>query len=63
MSEIYFPQFTDFYFNADRGLKRRIDQDVFRTNYGACDMDVLEELYRRVYYEKLHGRENIQISG
>lgn len=61
MSEIYFPQFTDFYFNADRGLKRRIDQDVFRTNYGACDMDVLEELYRRVYYEKLHGRENIRI--
>ncbi|WP_375412443.1 SidA/IucD/PvdA family monooxygenase [uncultured Bradyrhizobium sp.] len=61
MSEIYFPQFTDFYFNADRGLRRRIDRDIYRTNYGACDMDVLEELYRRVYYEKLHGRENIRI--
>lgn len=61
MSEIYFPQFTDFYFNADRNLRRRIDRDVYRTNYGACDMDVLEELYRRIYYAKLHGRKNIWI--
>lgn len=61
MSEIFFPQFTDFYFNADNSLRRRIDRDVYRTNYGACDMDVLEELYRRIYYGKLHGKRNIRI--
>ncbi|HEY6924259.1 MAG TPA: SidA/IucD/PvdA family monooxygenase [Steroidobacteraceae bacterium] len=61
MSEIYFPQFTDFYFNADSSLRRRIDRDVYRTNYGTCDMDVLEELYRRIYYGKLQGKHNIHI--
>lgn len=61
MSEIYFPEFTEFYFNANKDLKRRIDRDVHRTNYGSCDMDVLEELYRRIYYGKLHNKDNIHI--
>ncbi len=61
MSEIFFPQFIDFYFNAENKLRRRIDRDVYRTNYGSCDMDVLEELYRRIYYDKLHGKNNIRI--
>ncbi|BCH57075.1 SidA/IucD/PvdA family monooxygenase [Agrobacterium vitis] len=61
MSEIYFPEFTDLYFNAGRDLKKRIDVDVHRTNYGSCDMDVLEELYRRIYYGRLHKKNNIQI--
>ena len=56
MSEIYFPKFTDLFYQADKTLKARINKDVYRTNYGACDMDVLEELYRQIYYDRLHGR-------
>jgi L-ornithine N5-oxygenase len=61
MSEIYFPQFTDLYYNADKELKRRIDRDVVRTNYGACDMDVLEELYRQIYYDRLRGQDLVRV--
>ena len=61
MSEIYFPEFTDLYYAADQPLKTKIDRDVIRTNYGACDMDVLEELYRQIYYDKLHKKNQIHI--
>jgi len=63
MSEIFFPEFTDMYYEADASLKRRIDRDVSRTNYGACDMDVLEELYRQIYYDRMHGRNRVHIHG
>jgi len=59
MSEIYFPEFTDLFYNAHAELKQRINRDVVRTNYGACDMDVLEELYRQIYYDKMHGTNKI----
>lgn len=61
MSEIFFPEFTDLYYNADKTLKSLIDRDVFRTNYGACDMDILEELYRQVYYDKMHHQNRIEL--
>jgi L-ornithine N5-oxygenase len=61
MSEIFFPEFTDMYFNANAKTKQRIDKDVYRTNYGACDMDVLEELYRQIYYDRMHGCNKINI--
>lgn len=61
VSEIYFPEFTDLYFNASRDVKARIDRDVYRTNYGAADMDVLQELYRQIYYDRMHGKEQISL--
>lgn len=61
MSEIYFPEFTDLFYEADPTLKKRINRDVVRTNYGACDMDVLEELYRQIYYDKMHGTNKIRL--
>ena len=61
MSEVYFPEFTDLFFNADLKLKERINRDVLRTNYGACDMDVLEELYRQIYYDKMRGANKIHL--
>lgn len=61
MSEAFFPEFTDLYFRSTTEIRRRIDQDVARTNYGASDLDVLEELYRQMYYDKLHGREQIHL--
>jgi len=62
MSEIFFPSFTEMYYDADKDLKKRIDRDVHRTNYGACDMDVLEELYRQLYYDRMHGTNDVVIN-
>jgi L-ornithine N5-oxygenase len=59
MNEVFFPRFTDTYFNATAELRQRIDNDVRRTNYGSCDMDILEELYRQIYYDRLHGHQQI----
>ncbi|MEP2781120.1 MAG: SidA/IucD/PvdA family monooxygenase [Pseudoruegeria sp.] len=61
MSEIYFPEFTDLYYQAGPDLKQRIDSDVYRTNYGSCDMDVLQELYRQQYYDQLNNRNKVHI--
>lgn len=61
MSEIYFPEFTDLYYKADSDLKKRIDKDVYRTNYGAADMDVIEEVYRQIYHDQLHGCNRIKM--
>ncbi|KUL21333.1 hypothetical protein ADL12_45235 [Streptomyces regalis] len=61
MSEAYFPEFTDMYYESPVELRRRIDRDISRTNYGACDMDVLEEIYRQMYYDRLHGRNQIHL--
>ncbi len=59
MSEIYFPEFTEFYFSASPEIKKRIDKDVYRTNYGAADMDVIAEVYRQIYHDDLHGTNKI----
>ncbi|WP_426624815.1 SidA/IucD/PvdA family monooxygenase [Leifsonia sp. McL0607] len=61
MSEAYFPEFTDLYYRSSPEVRERIDRDIVRTNYGSCDMDVLEELYRQMYYDKLHGKEQIRL--
>lgn len=61
MSEAFFPEFTEMYYRSSDEVRRRIDVDIARTNYGAADMDVLEELYRQMYYDKLHGKEQIRL--
>ncbi|NML31759.1 lysine N(6)-hydroxylase/L-ornithine N(5)-oxygenase family protein [Paraburkholderia antibiotica] len=61
MSEIYFPEFTDAYYKASPALKKRFDRDVYRTNYGAADMDVIEEIYKQIYHDSLSGRNQLTL--
>lgn len=61
VSEIYFPGFTDLYYNADDELKRRIDKDVYGTNYGTADEDVITEIYQQIYYDTMAGRNKITL--
>jgi len=61
VSEIYFPEFTDLYFNADDDLKRRIDRDVYGTNYGTADEDVITEIYQQIYYDTLANRNKLTL--
>ncbi len=61
MSEIYFPEFSEKFFDASSDVKARINRDVVRTNYGAADMDVIEEIYKQIYHDKLFGRNMIEL--
>ncbi len=61
VSEIYFPEFTDLYYKADEELKRRIDRDVYGTNYGTADEDVITEIYQQIYYDKLANRNKLTL--
>ncbi|NRB16808.1 MAG: SidA/IucD/PvdA family monooxygenase [Rhodobacteraceae bacterium] len=61
VSEIYFPEFTDLYFNSSEAMKRRIDRDVYGTNYGTADEDVIQEIYQQIYYDKLAGRNKLEL--
>ena len=61
VSEIYFPEFTDLYYGASEDLKRRIDRDVYGTNYGTADEDVITEIYQQIYYDKLANRNKLTL--
>ncbi len=58
---IYFPEFTDFYYNASKSTQEDLRRQLRRTNYGAADLDVLRSLYVRLYEERLDGRERFLI--
>ncbi|MFC9757991.1 SidA/IucD/PvdA family monooxygenase [Streptomyces sp. NPDC056921] len=55
--EAYFPEFTDYYFNASREAKNRLDAQLRPSNYSSVDQDVLESLYVRHYEDSIDGEE------
>ncbi|MFE5793161.1 lysine N(6)-hydroxylase/L-ornithine N(5)-oxygenase family protein [Streptomyces sp. NPDC056503] len=61
--EGYFPGFTDYYYAASRERKDAIDQFMRLTNYSSADGDVLRELYRLIYEQRLDGEQRVFVSG
>ncbi|MFD5764883.1 lysine N(6)-hydroxylase/L-ornithine N(5)-oxygenase family protein [Streptomyces sp. NPDC127049] len=61
--EGYFPGFTDYYYGASRERKDAIDQFMRLTNYSSADGDVLRELYRVIYEQRLDGEQRVFVSG
>jgi len=61
--EGYFPDFTDYYYRAPRDRKNAIDAFMRLTNYSSADGDVLRELYRLVYEQRLDGEQKVFVSG
>lgn len=61
--EGYFPGFTDYYYRASRERKDAIDAYMRLTNYSSADGDVLGELYRLVYEQRLDGNQRVFVSG
>lgn len=53
--EAFFPEFTDYYFNASPTGKADLDSQLRGTNYSSVDGDVIEALYLRRYEEELDG--------
>jgi L-ornithine N5-monooxygenase len=59
--EVYFQEFVDLFYYANRDTKRRLQDDLRLTNYSASDADVLDALYRKMYMQEVQGKEKIII--
>lgn len=57
----YFPEFVDLFHGASLEKQRRLRLDLRRSNYGSADFDVIQELYVKLYQQKLTGRQAVQI--
>ncbi|MFI1839411.1 SidA/IucD/PvdA family monooxygenase [Streptomyces olivaceoviridis] len=57
--EAYFPEFTDYYFNASREARADLAAQLRPSNYSSVDQDVLESLYVRRYEDGVDGEERI----
>ncbi|MBO4207671.1 SidA/IucD/PvdA family monooxygenase [Micromonospora echinofusca] len=61
--EGYFPEFTDYYYRASRERKHAVDAFMRLTNYSSADGDVLRELYRLIYEQRLDDDQRVFVSG
>ncbi|WP_157407423.1 lysine N(6)-hydroxylase/L-ornithine N(5)-oxygenase family protein [Actinomadura atramentaria] len=60
-NRIFDPAAVDLFHGAPEDVKRRLFDYHRGTNYSVVDLDLIEELYRRVYQEKVQGRERLRI--
>jgi L-ornithine N5-monooxygenase len=60
-TEVYFPAFTDYYYDAPAESKRELDRQLRYTNYSAADLDVLTAYHTRLYEQRLDGGERLQL--
>ncbi len=59
--EVYFPEFAELFYKVDKSTKRRLINDLHHTNYSAADADVLDQLYRVIYQQKITDSQSIFI--
>ncbi|MET7293052.1 lysine N(6)-hydroxylase/L-ornithine N(5)-oxygenase family protein [Streptomyces griseoloalbus] len=59
-NRIFDPEAVDEYFTAPEDVKRKLMDYHGNTNYSVVDMDLIEDLYRRVYQEKVLGTERLR---
>ncbi|POM23710.1 L-ornithine 5-monooxygenase [Actinomadura rubteroloni] len=60
-NRIFDPDAVDLFHGAPEEVKRRLFDYHRGTNYSVVDLDLIEELYRRAYQEKVQGRERLRI--
>ncbi|MBT3149524.1 lysine N(6)-hydroxylase/L-ornithine N(5)-oxygenase family protein [Streptomyces sp. CHD11] len=58
-NRIFDPEAVDDYFTAPEDVKRTLMDYHGNTNYSVVDNDLIEDLYRRVYQEKVLGTERL----
>lgn len=60
-NRIFDPEAVDVYFGADDTVKRMLFDYHRNTNYSVVDGDLINELYRREYQEKVQGRRRLRM--
>lgn len=59
-NKIFDPGAVDEYFAAPEGVKRRLMDYHGNTNYSVVDIDLIDDLYRQMYQEKVLGTERLR---
>ncbi|MEN3584038.1 lysine N(6)-hydroxylase/L-ornithine N(5)-oxygenase family protein [Streptomyces sp. ZYX-F-203] len=59
-NRIFDPRAVDEYFTAPEDVKRRLMDYHGNTNYSVVDIDLIDELYRQAYQEKVLGTERLR---
>jgi len=57
----YFPEFVDYFYQSDADRQRFMTADLWRSNYGAADHDVIHQLYLALYEDRLDGHKPLEI--
>lgn len=57
--EVYFPEFTSYYYQASPEGKERLRAQLRPTNYSSADRDVVDALYCRMYEDELDGQSRL----
>lgn len=60
-NRVFDPAAVDDFFNASPEVKRMLYGYHANTNYSVVDVDLISELYRRYYQEKVHGRRRLHL--
>ncbi|WP_328301284.1 lysine N(6)-hydroxylase/L-ornithine N(5)-oxygenase family protein [Streptomyces sp. NBC_00435] len=59
-NRIFDPQAVDEYYSAPEDIKRRLMDYHGNTNYSVVDIDLIDDLYRQSYQEKVLGTERLR---
>jgi L-ornithine N5-oxygenase len=59
-NRIFDPAAVDEYFSAPEDVKRRLMDYHGNTNYSVVDIDLIDDLYRQMYQEKVLGTERLR---
>ncbi|MDQ3402557.1 MAG: SidA/IucD/PvdA family monooxygenase [Actinomycetota bacterium] len=60
-NRIFDPRAVDHFYNASENVKGMLLDYHRNTNYSVVDMDLIEDLYRREYRERVSGRRRLDI--
>ena len=60
-NELYFPSFTDTFFDASAEVRERVLAKMRQTNYAGVTPDMLGTLYRQMYMERLTGKQRLSM--
>ncbi|AGL15092.1 lysine N(6)-hydroxylase/L-ornithine N(5)-oxygenase family protein [Actinoplanes sp. N902-109] len=60
-NRIFDPQAVDEFYRAPEDVKRQLMDYHGNTNYSVVDIDLINDLYRRAYQEKVLGRERLRM--
>lgn len=61
VNEIFNPEFTDYFYAQGEGQREAIVSNFRNTNYAVIDPDLLDQLYRLLYQQRVMGRPGLSL--